>query len=278
MDKRSIGVFDSGVGGLTVVKELRKQMPNEDITYFGDIARVPYGGKSPETILRYSREDINFLLSRDVKAIVVACGTASSVLTTEIIREYDLPIFTVIKPSCEDAVKKSKTGKIAVIGTAATVKSRAHLNEIKQLTQTAEVYERPCPLFVPIVENGYLDPENVVIKQIVTDYLAPVRAANPDTLILGCTHYPLLSEAIGNFMGPEVTLVNMGVRLAEEVKSSLEEQGLANSEKRHGNVRYYVSDDTMQFAALASIFLEESIRGFVEQVEIQESSGGKKNG
>lgn len=270
VDKRSIGVFDSGMGGLTVVKELRKVMPHEDITYFGDIARVPYGSRSPETILRYTKEDIGFLLSHDVKLIVVACGTASSVLEEEMIQSYDVPIFTVIRPSCEDAVMQTTNGNIAVIGTAATVKSRAHAREIERMLPTAKVFERPCPLFVPFVENGYIDPMNPAVRQVIEDYLAPVRAANPDTMILGCTHYPLLSEAIGEYMGEDVKLINMGVRLAEQVQRALSEKDAENSERRHGNVWYYVSDNTAQFSSLASIFLEESIRGFVEQVEIRE--------
>ena len=197
-NNRPIGVFDSGLGGLTVVKELNRLLPDEDIVYFGDTGRVPYGNRSRETIRRYAKEDEAFLLKQDVKVIIAACGTVSSV-AADISETLPIPFFEVVSHASKAAVKASKNGKIGVIGTAATIKSGKHREYILKENPNATVVCQSCPLFVPLVEEGWYSAEDGVVIETVRRYLEPMLDAEIDTLILGCTHYPLLTEAISEF-------------------------------------------------------------------------------
>jgi len=260
MDNRPIGVFDSGLGGLTAVSEIMRILPNEDIVYFGDTARVPYGTRSRETIMRYVREDIEFLKSFDIKAVLMACGTASSVSLPQIGEEYDIPITGVVKPASDAAVKATRNGKIGIIGTAATIKSRSYEREILSVLPTARIYTAACPLFVPLVENGRTDPSDIVLKTMVEEYLSPIREAEADTLIMGCTHYPIIERAISEFMGDSVVLINPGLEAAKQLRESMDaEQG-----DSAGHYSFFVSDDREGFLENASKFLGEKLRGEVE--------------
>ena len=268
MDTRPIGVFDSGLGGLTAVRELARIMPEEDLVYFGDTGRVPYGGRSREILVKYARQDTAFLRSFDPKAIVIACGTVSTTALDVLQAENDIPVFGVVEPAAHAAARLTKNGRVGLIGTKASIRSAAYERALDGLRPETDVTARACPLLVPLVENGRFQPGDVVAETVVSEYLAPVKAAGVDTLILGCTHYPLLREVIGAYMGPGVTLVDVGEQCARWVKQQLEWQGLRNGRPGAGRHRYFVSDSTEDFAALASIFLGEDVSGGVEQIEI----------
>ena len=268
MDQRPIGVFDSGMGGLTALRVLRRILPGEDLIYFGDTGRVPYGSRGRDTILRYARQDVAFLRSFDLKAVVVACGTVSANALAELTVENDLPFFGVVTPAARAAVERTRNGAIGLIGTAASIRSGAYEREIGALDPGARVFAAPCPLFVPLVENGRFRAEDPVVNLVAEEYLAPLREAGVDTLVLGCTHYPLLAEAIGKVMGPEVALVDSGATCADQAARSLAEQGLL-AQREQGSCRFFVSDSTEDFARLASIFLGGGVDGPVERVEIQ---------
>ncbi|MBQ3547775.1 MAG: glutamate racemase [Clostridia bacterium] len=266
-DKRAIGVFDSGLGGLTVVKELFKALPNEDIVYFGDTGRVPYGTRSVETIKKYARQDEQFLISRDVKLIIAACGTVSSV-AADTANDLPVPFFEVVSHAAKAAVGATKNGKIAVIGTNATVKSRQHEKVILSLMPNAQVLNQSCTLFVPLVEEGWYSADDVVVLETVSRYLKPVFEFGADTLILGCTHYPILSEAISKILGDEVTLINAGTATAQAVREYLEGNGLANTSSKP-NHSFYVSDKPDSFVKQASVLLGCEIDGNnVQKVDI----------
>lgn len=253
-DNRPIGVFDSGLGGLTVVKELCSSLPGENIVYFGDTGRVPYGNRSRDTIKRYAVEDENFLLRQDVKLIVAACGTVSSVAADTAV-DLPIPFFEVVSHACEQAVKATKNGKIGVIGTAATINSGKHKEHIKKLMPEASVISGSCPLFVPLVEEGWYSDNDVVVAETVKRYLEPIRNAGVDTLILGCTHYPILSDAIAKVMGQGVTLINMGVATAKSVGKFLAENNMLNSQNSGGATKFFVTDKAESFRKQASILL-----------------------
>ena len=253
---KSIGVFDSGVGGLTVVKELIRQLPCEDIIYFGDTARVPYGTKSKETVIRFSIENILFLLKHDVKLICVACNTVSSVALPVIKNHFRVPILGVITPGVREAVYATQNKHIGVIGTPSTIKSRTYENEIKQLDPKIFVVARACPLFVPFVEEGWLTGK--VVLEVVKTYLKPLKDARVDTVILGCTHYPLLKPVIKAALGKHVTLIDSAQQVAIEVKKILTHEGLLNK-GRKGRHKFYVSDNPEWFSSLASRFLGRPI-------------------
>ncbi len=252
-DKRAIGVFDSGLGGLTVVKELIKELPNEDIVYFGDTGRVPYGTRSVETIRKYTLQDEKFLLQNDVKLIVAACGTVSSVAADTAL-ELPVPFFEVVSHASKSAVRATKNGKIGVIGTNATVKSEQHKKHILRLMPNAEVLTVSCPLFVPLVEEGWYSAEDIVVTETVARYLQPIFEFGADTLILGCTHYPVLSEAISKVMGDKVTLINAGTSTALAVKDYLKENNL-QTDNQNGNHSFFVSDKPDSFRNQASVLL-----------------------
>ena len=263
--KKAIGVFDSGVGGLTVVKELLRQLPGENIIYFGDTARVPYGIRSRETVIRFSVEDVLFLLRQDIKLICVACNTASSVALPVIKNHFKVPVVGVITPGAREAVYASRNKRIGVIGTRGTIKSRAYESEIKQLDPHALVTAVACPMFVPFVEEGFTDEEEVV--SVARRYLLPLKDARVDTLILGCTHYPILRPVIKKVMGASVTLIDSAKQVAIEVKKILASEGLLNQSARKGTSRFYVSDNPEWFRGLAKKFLGRQVKK-VSKVDI----------
>lgn len=263
MDNRCIGVFDSGLGGLTAVKEMMDIMPHESLIYFGDTGRVPYGTRSDETIIKYSRQDINFLKSHNVKLIVVACGTVSSVALPEILKDCDIPIVGVVEAASEAAMKASQNGRIGIIGTPGTIKSGAYSKWIHNKQPQIQTFSKACPLFVPLVENGHFDTE--VARLVIEEYLSGIKSQGVDTLILGCTHYPLLEKAIAEYMGEGVTLINSGAEIAKSLKSKFPE--LMN-ESGAPEYRYFVSDNIENFENLASTFLRCDINGQVKKIDI----------
>lgn len=268
MDDRPIGVFDSGLGGLTAVAEIRKILPFENIIYFGDTSRVPYGGRSPEILLKYARQDVGFLRSFDIKAVVVACGTVSTTALPQLKAESDLPILGVVEPACRRAVKMTKSKKVGLIATAASVRSGQYERTIAAIDPAVEVIGAACPLFVPLVENGRYRVGDAVVEQIAEEYLAPLREAGVDTLIMGCTHYPLLTEVVGKIMGEGVELINAGAEAAWELKRTLTAADTLATE-REGAYKLYASDITGDFAALAGQFLNDTVPA-VEGVDIDQ--------
>lgn len=268
MDKRPIGVFDSGLGGLTAVRELRRILPGEDIVYFGDTGRVPYGTRGSAIIRQYARQDIAFLLGQGVKLILAACGTVSSTYPPEDAAGLPVPYLGVVEPTARAAAAASRSGKVGVIGTAATVRSGSYERALHGLRPEAQTIARACPLFVPLVENGRIAPDDPVSALVAEEYLEPVRGAGVDTLILGCTHYPLLAGVIGRAMGPGVALIDSGREAALAVQRRLEADGLLNG--GGGSARYYVTDSTDQFAAMAALCLDEGAHGPVEHVPIEQ--------
>ena len=269
MDKRPIGVFDSGLGGLTAVRQLMDQLPGEDIIYFGDTSRVPYGGRSQETVLKYTRQDINFLLQFDIKAIVIACNTADTAAGAQVQREYDLPICGAIRPTAKKAAMVTKNNRIGVIGTNATIRGRAYDGIIREINPRAQVRSIACPLLVPLVENFRTRPGDLVVEQVVREYLQPLKDWGCDTLVLGCTHYPLLGDVIGAFMGPEVTLVNSGKEAACQLAETLKRADMLSGETSGGTYKYYVSDTTEGFSQMASAFLEKPVEELVGKIDIE---------
>lgn len=253
----AIGVFDSGVGGLTVVRELIRQLPCEDIIYFGDTARVPYGIKSKETVIRFSIEDTLFLLKQNVKLICVACNTVSSVALPVIKRHFKVPIVGVISPGVREAVYATQNKRIGVIGTRGTINSRTYENEIKQLDKKISVVAVSCPLFVPFVEEGWLKGE--VVLDVARKYLKPLKDASVDTVILGCTHYPLLKAVIKKVMGKNIILIDSAKQVAIEVKKILAAENLLNNSRR-GKHKFYVSDNPEWFSGLAKRFLGRPLK------------------
>lgn len=268
MDRRPIGVFDSGLGGLTALRELARIMPEEDLIYFGDTSRVPYGGRSRDTLVKYARQDAAFLRTFNPKAIVIACGTVSTTALDVLQAENDIPIFGVVEPAAWASAHVTRNGKVGLIGTNASIRSGAYERALDALRPGVEVIARACPLLVPLVENGRFQPGDVVPETVVAEYLAPIKSQGVDALILGCTHYPLMKPIIGAYMGPGVTLVDVGEQCARWVKRQLELDGLRNERPGAGRHRYYVSDSTEDFSALASIFLGEDVAGGVEQIDI----------
>jgi glutamate racemase len=254
---RPIGVFDSGVGGLTVVRELIRQLPHEDIIYFGDTARVPYGIKSKETVIRFSIENILFLLKHNVKFICVACNTVSSFALPEIKNHFKVPIVGVISPGAREAVYATQNKRIGVIGTKGTIKSRAYEIEIKQLDPGVKVAAVACPLFVPFVEEGWVKGD--VVAKVIKHYLNPLKDAGVDTLILGCTHYPLLKNAIAEVMGKNVILIDSAKQVAIEVNKILGSENLLNKNGR-GKHEFFVSDNPEWFSNLATRFMGGPIK------------------
>ncbi len=257
MDK-PVGVFDSGIGGLTVVKELIKILPYENIVYFGDTARVPYGIKSKETIIKFSLENTLFLLQQDVKMIVIACNTSSSLALPVIRRHFKIPIIGVIMPGAKEAVYATKNKKIGVIGTRATINSGAYEEEIKRLDSAVKVYSQSCPMFVPLVEEGWVS-DNITTK-VAEKYLSPMRSKGVDTVILGCTHYPLLKNKIQEVMGKNVKLIDSAEQVAIEVKQVLSQEGLLNNSHDRPSREYFVSDEVAIFKNVASRFLGTELK------------------
>lgn len=269
MDRRAVGVFDSGLGGLTAVKKLMEVMPNEDIIYFGDTGRVPYGGRSRETIKKYARQDIEFLRKFSIKAVVAACGTVSTNGLDEIAGDYDIPVRGVVEAAARAAVRTTKTGRIGIIGTSASIRSGAYERIIKSLMPESETKSLACPLFVPIIEEGRTDRNDPILRLVVEEYLDSFSGRGIDTLIMGCTHYPIIAEAISDKLGSGVTLIDPGAETAKELALFLKENGLM-SDKKTGTYRYFVSDSAEDFTAKADIFLNRQVEGEVQQVAIDE--------
>ena len=267
MDRRPIGVFDSGLGGLTAVRELARLMPEEELVYFGDTGRVPYGGRSRDILVQYARQDVRFLRSFDPKAIVIACGTVSSTALDVLRRENDIPVFGVVEPAARAAAECSANGRVGLIGTKATIRSGAYERELLRLRPDAVVTAEACPLFVPLVENGRFRPGDSVVETVAAEYLAPMKAQGVDTLILGCTHYPLIKEMIGWYMGRNVTLVDPAQTAAHHLERTLSERGLKGNHEK-GEAHFYVSDVPDSFAQTADLFLGEYKGGFIDQIAI----------
>ena len=255
MNQRPIGVFDSGLGGLTAVRQLRRIMPSENIIYFGDTARVPYGNRGRETLLKYARQDLRFLTSFDLKAVVIACGTVSTNCLEDLQAESGLPVIGVVDPACRLAA------------TRASVASGAYERTFRRLDPRLEVHSLACPLFVPLVEEGRCRPGDRVIETVAAEYLLPLRERGVDTLVLGCTHYPLLTDVIGQIMGPGVQLVDVGAEAAAACRELLSQRDeLAG--RPQGGASYYTSDRASDFQRLASLFLGEDVAGQVQEIDI----------
>ena len=255
-----IGLFDSGIGGLTVLQQIMETLPKENTIYLGDTARSPYGTKSVETVLRYSFENADFLIGKGVKLVVVACNTSTAVALDELRENLPVPVVGVIEPGARGALKKTSNRKIGVIGTEATIQSGAYTRALKTLDPDVEVYSRACPLFVPLVEEGWLD--NAVVKMTVESYLASLKRSRLDTLILGCTHYPLLTKAIRRFMGRGVRLVDSAQETAKEVLRVLKERSLER-EKGRGSASFFVTDVPDRFIKVGRRFLGEKVESAV---------------
>ncbi len=268
MDTRPIGVFDSGLGGLTTVRELCRLLPEEDIVYFGDTGRVPYGSRSRETIVKYARQDVAFLRQFDLKAIVIACGTVSTTALDVLAEENPLPILGVVAPAAQAAARRTRNGRIGLIGTQASIRTGAYERCIQTARPGTQVFPQPCPLFVPLVENGRFHPGDIVIETVAAEYLEPLKRAGVDTLVLGCTHYPLLERVIGNYMGPDVVLISAGAEAARAVADTLRETDALSGRAAPGNCRCFVSDRQEDFSRMASDFLGWDVTGAVEQVDI----------
>ena len=249
MDTRPIGVFDSGLGGLTAVRQLRRLLPGEDIVYFGDTGRVPYGSRGHDVIVRYAQQDIRFLLSQNVKFIMAACGTVSSTYPSAEAAQLPVPY----------------TG---VIGTAATIRSGSYATQLKDLVPGVQIFARACPLFVPLVENGYVNGDKVT-QLMIEEYLTPVRDSGIDTLILGCTHYPLLKKMIGDFVGDSVTLIDPGKLTAIATATALDDLGISSGRSTGGTTRFFVSDTPDGFAKQERLFMGSEAGGPVEQIAIE---------
>ncbi|MFI5251119.1 MAG: glutamate racemase [Bacteroidota bacterium] len=252
-----IGVFDSGIGGLTVVQALMKRFPNENIVYFGDTARVPYGPKSPQVIREYAAQDTEFLVSKSVKMIVVACNTVSSVALDVVMKHARVPVVGVILPGAKAAVAATKKNRVGIIGTAGTIASDAYAYNIHQFKKSIEVISKACPLFVPLVEEGWLT--HSATEMIAKEYLFPLKLAKIDTLVLGCTHYPLLKGIIGKIFENEITLIDSGEATSEEVSNVLDQQQLHNPSSVRGNVEFFVSDIPSKFSEIGERFLGKKL-------------------
>jgi glutamate racemase len=250
---KPIGVFDSGVGGLTVVRALIDQLPHENIVYFGDTARVPYGPKSPQVVREYAAQDTDFLVSHDVKMIVVACNTVSSVALDVVTKRARVPVAGVIFPGSEAAVQSTRNKRVGVIGTVGTVNSDAYANAIRQIDPTVMVFSHPCPLFVPLAEEGWVDHQ--ATELIAHEYLFPLLLHKIDTLVLGCTHYPLLHDVINRVTRQSVTLIDAGRETAKTVERILDTSDLRNSSEHRANIQFYVSDIPQKFSEIAERFL-----------------------
>jgi len=265
LSSRPIGVFDSGIGGLTVAKALFELLPNENIIYLGDTARLPYGTKSKETVIVYSVESLKFLLSKRVKMVVVACNTASSVAVPFLKKISKVPVVGVLEPGARGAIEKSRNKNVGVIGTMGTIKSRSYIKQIKKIDKSINVYSQPCSLFVQLAEDGWTD--NKIAYLTAKEYLSYFDDKNIDTLILGCTHYPILKNTIQKVVGKKVQLVDSGEETAKEVKKILESKGLLSNRKKKGWHKYFVTDFPNNFREISERFLGRKISN-VQKVKL----------
>jgi len=259
VNSRPIGIFDSGLGGLTVVKEIIKLLPNEDLIYLGDTARVPYGTRSKETIIKFSFEDANFLLEKDIKCLVIACNTSSALAGAELKKKLKIPVFDVITPALKVAKEISKSGKIGVIGTRGTIGSGAY----------SVSFSKACPLFVPFIEEGEIEGE--AIEMIAKNYLSDFNKENIDTLILGCTHYPIIKDIIEKEIGNIVKLVDPGISVANELKEFLTKNKMLKNQTKNGQRNYFVTDYTERFVKVAEMFLGEKIKSRLRKINLTSS-------
>jgi len=262
-----IGVFDSGIGGLTVVKKIFENLPNENIIYFGDTARVPYGSKSNQTVIEYSIQNTKFLLKKNVKMVVVACNTASSVALDVLRNEFNVPIIGMIEPGSKTALNITKNNHVGVIGTNATINNKAYSQRLKKLNNKIKVYESACPLFVPLAEEGWI--KHKAAQLVADEYLKKFKVHEIDTLILGCTHYPILNDIIQKSVGKKVKLIDSGTSAAIEVNNLLEALDLKNDSKRKGKHQFYVSDVPRKFQEVAERFLGKKI-SYIEKIDLEE--------
>ncbi|MBI4418123.1 MAG: glutamate racemase [Ignavibacteriales bacterium] len=260
---RPIGVFDSGIGGLTVVRSLTRRLPHENIVYYGDTARVPYGPKSPQVVREYAAEDTEVLLAHNVKMIVVACNTVSAVALDVVQKRARVPVVGVIIPGAEAAVQTSRKKRIGVVGTIGTVRSRAYENAIRQVDSSVQVFSKACPLFVPLVEEGWIN--HKATELIAHEYLFPLTLEKIDTLVLGCTHYPLLQNVIGSVLKGAATLVDSGEATAGAVERELDAHGLRNPSTLKPNLKFFVSDIPHSFSEVGERFLGQKL-GVVKKV------------
>jgi glutamate racemase len=263
--EKPVGVFDSGIGGLTVLKEIINELPYESIIYLGDTARVPYGIRSPETVTRYSFENTKFLFSKDVKLLVIACNTASSISLDAIQNNTSIPVVGVIEPGAKAAVNTTKNKKIGVIGTEATIRSQAYAKAIEHLDNTIEVFSLACPLFVPLAEEGWTEGEIALL--IARRYLHSIKDKGIDTIVLGCTHYPLLKNVIADVMGKGVALIDSAIETSREVHNILERLSLKRQQKSATIREFYVTDSPEKFLKVGEKFLGQKI-DHIEKVEL----------
>jgi len=265
MDTRPIGVFDSGIGGITAAKRIMEVLPNENILYLGDTLRAPYGSRTVEEIIEFASQEAAFLASLDVKAMVIACNTIC-IYTHKILQErYDMPIYEVLGASAEAALASTKNKKIGVAATAATIKSDAYAETVKRFDPSAEVFSAACPRFVPLVESGKVSADDPEAFLAASEYITPLCEAGIDTLILGCTHYPLLSDVISRVTGPDVALINSGAEVIARVEEDLRKNNMLNESGEKGSAKFFVTGDVKQFEETASIFLGQDITGLVEK-------------
>ncbi len=275
MDSRPIGIFDSGLGGLSAVKELLDIVPNENIVYFGDTGRVPYGTKSKSTILKYARQDEAFLLEKDVKMVIAACGTVSSV-AFDTGKDLGVPFLGVVKPACAAAVLATKNKKIGVIGTATTVSSGSYKKAIQSIDKDIEVYAKACSMFVSLVEEGWVDENDEITIKTAERYLKPLKEKGVDTLILGCTHFPLISAIIGKVMGENVTLISSGGACAKQAAKYLKDNNMLNESEQEPKREFFVSDTPDGFLKTAKLFLNTDSNLNAKQIKI-ENYGKQEN-
>lgn len=272
MNSLPIGIFDSGVGGLTVLRAVRERLPNENIIYLGDTARVPYGTKSRATVERYAVEDAAFLIHKGVKVIIIACNTASALARERLRREFDVPFLSVIGPGVRAAARATKNNHIGVIATEATIDSGAYADGIREAigASSVEVVSQACPLFVPLAEEGETD--SAITRQVAEKYLSPLRDQQIDTLVLGCTHYPLLKTVIAETIGNDVSLIDSGAATAAEIDAMLRERKMLNPQADKGRSEFYVTDAATRFHRIAERFLGHPLE-HLEAVEVLEHVG-----
>ena len=254
---RPIGVFDSGLGGLTVFSELKKALPCENLIYFGDTARVPYGAKSPQIVERYTMEIVNFLESCDVKMIVIACNTSTAIAYRKVKKRLKIPVVGVIEPACQVASKTSVSKRVGVIGTKITVQSGAYIEKLKEIDSGIKAFQKDCPLFVPLVEEGFI--EGDIVNLVAEKYLLDFERHDIDTLILGCTHYPLIKDVITKVMGEKVNIINSARQTALHVKDVLSGLGLLNMSKKEGRRKFYLTDASVNFIRIGENFLNSKM-------------------
>jgi len=270
-NSRAVGVFDSGLGGLTSVRELKRLLPDEKIIYFGDTGRVPYGTRSPEIITKYALDDMSFLSSFGVKAVLIACGTVSSVALEALQKHFSIPIMGVVSSAAKKACALTKTKRIAMLATPATVRNKAYEREAAKIDSTVSLMGIGCPMFVPLVENGYVGSDCEVTRMITDEYISKLSDFSPDVIILGCTHFPIIRDIIADsarrILGEGISIVDSGAEAAISVKSFLERNSMLNHDAHIAGTEFYVSDETHNFEQSASLFLGENIKS-VTKIDI----------